>query len=215
MDCWGKFSERRASILAVLRRREKVKYVLLVFLLISCLGFLIESVYCFGIGLGFHDRGFLILPICPIYGVSVCLMYFLFSVPDRVCFLNRPLFEAPTSHQKLKKYCMYFVFAALLPTVAELVTGFILDALFDLHLWHYFDYPLNFHGYVCLEISVSWGILITVFMKFVFDRILRFVTKVPPKTAAVISIVFGVLITIDFLFNLIYIIVTGNNLILY
>ena len=197
------------------KEKGKIKYVFLLFLLISFIGFLLESVYCFGIGKGFHDRGFLLLPICPIYGISVCLMYFFFSVPDRVRFFSKPLFETPTSRQKLKKYTAYFVFATLFPTIVELVTGFVLDQLFGIFLWEYFDYPLNLHGYVCLEISISWGILITLFMKFVFGSALRFVYRTPPKAALVITIVFAVLMAADFLFNMIYTLLTGSNLVLY
>ena len=52
-------------------------------------------------------------------------------------------------------------------------------------------------------------------MKFVFGRALRFVYRTPPKAALVITIVFAVLMAADFLFNMIYTLLTGSNLVLY
>lgn len=211
----AEISGKGESSLFFVKHKDKIKYVFIAFLLISFLGFVVETFYCFGIGKGFHDRGILILPFCPIYGISICLIYALFSVPDKIRFFSKPLFETPTARQKQKKYLTYFVFASLFPTLVELVTGFCLDRFLGIYLWDYFDYWFNFQGYICLEISISWGILITLFMKFVFGRILSFAYRVPSKIATVITVVFSVLLTADFLFNIIYIIVTGSNLVLY
>ena len=55
----------------------------LMFMLISCIGWCMETVYVllrFG---HLSDRGFLSMPFCPIYGTSILAIYLLLGPPGR------------------------------------------------------------------------------------------------------------------------------------
>ena len=64
---------------------------------------------------------------------------------------------------------MIFIFGVILATVVELIAGWLLDVCFHARWWDYSDKPLNFHGYICLEFSLIWGLAIVLVVK-VFQR---------------------------------------------
>ena len=82
------------------------------------------------------NRGFLMGPICPIYGAGglfFALIGSRLSIPWTflVCMVSS---------------------AAL-----EYATGFALEKLFHASWWDYSDMPLNLHGYICLPASLLFG----------------------------------------------------------
>jgi uncharacterized membrane protein len=88
----------------------------------------------------FHWRGFMTLPLLPIYGVSALA----------VLYVVRPLAHDPF---------VIFFGSVVAVTVIEFVTGFFLKKLFRVRLWDYTDWPLNIHGYVSVPSSVGFGAL--------------------------------------------------------
>mgnify|MGYP002546690445 FL=1 len=57
----------------------------------------------------------------------------------------------------------------------EMIAGWLLDVCFHARWWDYSDKPLNFHGYICLEFSLIWGLAIVmvvkVFQKYVENQV--------------------------------------------
>lgn len=96
----------------------------------------------------FVNRGFLNGPICPIYGVGVVMV---------VVFLE------PFEDQWL----LLYLASAVLVTLIEGMTGYVLDKLFHHKWWDYSELPLNIGGYVCLLFSVVWGVACVVIVKAV------------------------------------------------
>lgn len=88
----------------------------------------------------FINRGFLIGPYCPIYGVCCLLMIATFQ---------------QYSHSPLT----LFVMAAVLCTVVEYLTSVVMEKLFDTRWWDYSQVPFNINGRVCLHNSVIFGVL--------------------------------------------------------
>ncbi len=64
---------------------------------------------------------------------------------------------------------MIFIFGFVLATLVELIAGWLLDVCFHARWWDYSDKPLNFHGYICLEFSLIWGLAIVMVVK-VFQK---------------------------------------------
>ena len=87
----------------------------------------------------FVNCGVLSGPICPIYGVGACLV---------IACLN-PLRSQPI---------LLFVGAVLLASVLEFVTGFLLERIFHTKWWDYTGKLGNLCGYICLPMSLLWGI---------------------------------------------------------
>lgn len=48
------------------------------------------------------------------------------------------------------------VIGALVITIAELITGYIVNIRLSWQIWDYSDMPLNFEGQICLPFSLLW-----------------------------------------------------------
>ena len=173
------------------------KYVILM-LVISFLGWLMETLVV-SIPVGYYcDRGFLTMPFCTIYGFALLGIYYLFGTPD----------EGGRLFGKIRslwlRYPFYYLGAALLTTSLELGTGLLFEALFHVELWTYAHRPWNFMGYVSLDYSLMWGAVITLIMKFVFPPLKRKVFSLPEKTSKILTVILLSAVSIDFVANVIY-----------
>lgn len=195
---------------------EDLYRLFLMFMLISCIGWCMETAYvflCFG---RLSDRGFLSMPFCPIYGASILAVYFAVGTPQGGVL--QPLF-AKAKGQPLPAraaayaglYLLYFVAAALIPTAAEFLTGLFFDKLFGIRLWDYTDRPFNLLGYVCLPMSALWGLLITAAMALLWTPLEKLLARIPQRAAKAVAFTLAALLLIDFCGNFIYLCLTGAH----
>ena len=128
------------------------------YVLISFIGWIWETVYLLA-GTGtLYDRGFLTLPLCPIYATVLISMYFIIGT------LN--------DHRGLSSYIgnnaahalIYLCLCFILPTIAELLVGVFFLKIFDMRLWDYSYLNYNSGGHIALEISTLWALGIFIFM---------------------------------------------------
>ena len=167
---------------------------ILVCLLISFLGWSVETLLCSLRDGAFCDRGFLNLPFCTIYGFSVLAIDALIGTPQEGGLLLRHC------RPRRLRLLAYFLLAALIPTLAELATGAFFFRRFGLRLWDYSALRYNFRGYVCLEFSLLWGVLITAGMAWLYPRIRKAVSKIPRHLAGVMAIALALAVCIDWAF---------------
>jgi len=174
--------------------------------LISFGGWVFEKIGGFIMYGSFSDRGFLTLPFCPIYGASILGIYLLVGTPRSPRGAGKRLFlnnEGKRKKGKVYTYAVYFLIAALIPTAAELAVGGIFK-LAGYPLWDYSHRPLNLFGVICLYYSLLWGILITVFMTFLWDRLYRAIQKLPHKLLYSVTFMTALLLCADFLATAMY-----------
>ena len=138
-------------------------YHWLTFFYIYCFfGWIFESAYVSLKQHHFVNRGFLRLPMLPLYGTGAVMMLWV---------------SLPVKDNLLLVYCSGVVAATLL----EYVTGYIMERLFKVRYWDYSSQKFNLHGYICLTSSIAWGFL-TIFMTEIIHRpIERFVLNLPPS----------------------------------
>ncbi len=86
------------------------------------------------------NRGFLHLPVCPIYGVGAFI----------VLLMLKPF-------KKLSNLKV-FISGALITTVVEYIAALILEAVLHKSLWDYSLWILNFQGRVSLISSLIFGL---------------------------------------------------------
>lgn len=154
------------------------------------------------------DRGFLTLPLCPIYGISVILIYLFCGTP---VYLNgiigartrqTSLWQKLVKNKKWRKYLFYFVFVAVVSTLAELITGLTLKP-FGITLWDYSDRAFNLWGIICPGFSLLWGALITLFMGVFWQRLYSFFSRISRYNTLRIALVLSVAVVADFTVNII------------
>ncbi|MGM9682458.1 MAG: putative ABC transporter permease [Eubacteriales bacterium] len=191
-------------------RLDKAAYTVLLFFVISFIGWCFEKTARYFVYNSTADRGFLTMPICPIYGFSILMVNLVAGTPLHLRFrVGRADRDGILS--RLLNRALYCVFVCLLVTFTELATGFFFDRFIGVRLWDYSERPLNIGGYICLGYSLLWGLLICAFMEFVWYPLNSLVKKIPGRIAVVMAAVLLVLAAGDFVFNCIFISVTGSH----
>lgn len=142
------------------------------------LGWVCEVVYAAADTGKFVNRGFLLGPICPIYGIGVIA----------VVGLLEPLRSFPIAAAAL---------SVVITSVLELITGVVLEALFHERFWDYSDKPFNIGGYICLEFSLLWGIGCICILYIVQPSVQTLIGKIPHTIGVVILSVLSSVIIFD------------------
>ncbi|MBP5426298.1 MAG: putative ABC transporter permease [Clostridiales bacterium] len=117
-----------------------MKVYIALFLAYAILGWCMEVVVKFVEYKRFINRGFLIGPYCPIYGMGALLITFLL---DR--FKERPV--------------VVFILGLLVASVLEYITSWAMEKMFHARWWDYSNDKFNINGRVCLETMIPFGIL--------------------------------------------------------
>lgn len=154
-------------------------YQWLAFFYVYCfLGWIFESTYVSLKQKRLVNRGFLRLPMLPLYGSGAVMMLWV-SLPVRD---SLPLV-----------YISGFIAA----TALEYVTGAVMERLFKVRYWDYSSQPFQLHGYICLSSSIAWGFLTILMTDVIHEPIARTVLAVPPVILLICDFVISVLFTAD------------------
>lgn len=113
-----------------------VNEAVLYFFVYSFLGWIYESTMVSIREKQWSNRGFLIGPICPIYGFGALIFIWL---------------GAGLS------VWLTFLVCMVSSAVLEYVTAYALEKLFHASWWDYSNMPLNINGYICLPASLLFG----------------------------------------------------------
>ena len=130
--------------------------ILWYFLLYSFCGWVIEVIY-HAVAVGkVINRGFLGGPLCPVYGFGMLAVIAVSNLAEDSGYLT-----VSTSDMNVKSLALLFLGSLVFATLIELIAGWLLDVNFHMRWWDYSKKPFNFHGYICLEFSIIWGLSIT------------------------------------------------------
>lgn len=150
----------------------------LLFIVWSFIGWAIE-VCAHALKMGeYSNRGFLSMPICPIYGFGVLI----------ITILLHPFMDIPI---------LMFICSALICTAFELFVGVTMKMIFHNVWWDYSDEHFNFKGYICLKTSILWGMGCLIVEYCAEPQIEWLVDSIPTTAGTVFIGVMGVLIIID------------------
>ncbi len=151
-------------------------YQWLSFFYIYCfVGWIFESSYVSAKEGRLVNRGFLRLPLLPLYGTGAVMMLWV---------------SLPFQDSLVLVYLSGFVAA----TALEYVTGWTMERLFKVKYWDYSDKKIQLNGYICLSSSIAWGFL-TIFLTEVLHRaVSELIFSIPVSLLlagdAVISVLF-------------------------
>ena len=131
------------------------------FTIYSFIGWVCETILCSYLEKKFVNRGFLNGPFCPVYGFgAVLLQVTLFSLNLKLSVLS---------------VIFVFVAGALLTSILEYLTGWLLETMFHTAWWDYSKSRFNIKGRVCLTNSLAFGVmsvaLIFIILPFVQGRV--------------------------------------------
>lgn len=114
------------------------------FLTYAFLGWCMEVVFCSITEGHVVNRGFLNGPVCPIYGFGML----------GILLLLRPLLAV----NDLAHNVALYVCGMVLASAVEYLVGWGMLKLFHARWWDYRDKKCNVNGFICLSISLCWGL---------------------------------------------------------
>lgn len=151
---------------------------LLIFYTYCFFGWIFESSYVSCKTRRFVNRGFLRLPMLPLYGTGAVMMLWV---------------SLPLEHNVFLVYISGMIAA----TVLEYVTGWAMERLFKMKYWDYSNQRFNLNGYICLSSSVAWGFLTIFLTEIVHPPISRLVLLLHPIPALITVGAVTVMFTAD------------------
>ena len=113
-------------------------YFMLYFYVYGFIGWCTEVCYATVREKRFVNRGFLNGPICPVYGVGVGIVVFLLAFKDW-------------------SIVVLYVVSAVLVTIIEGITGYLMDKMFHHKWWDYSNQPLQLFGQVCIPFLILFS----------------------------------------------------------
>ena len=119
--------------------------LLWMFFIYSFLGWLFETVSASLKQKKFANRGLVNGPFCVLYGITAVII--------------------TVGLQELTGVWL-FLFAMIYATVVEWIAGHLIELAFKERWWDYSNVKWNFDGYVCVPVSVFWGFLGYVIVKW-------------------------------------------------
>ena len=162
----------------VLLDRRIVMFYLNIFFIYSILGFLFENIIMLISNNHFFNSGVLYGPWAFIYGIAIFILM---------------LLDKLLKEKKLPKWLeivLYYIGACLLMTLIEFIGGNLIEKIFHVVYWDYTNMAYNFGHYICLEISLFWGLFATLVNYLLTPLIKKFEKKIPWYVTIIITILF-------------------------
>ena len=142
----------------------------LLFIVYSMIGWCLETIYTRLTDKVWSNRGFLIGPYCPIYGIgAVSVVLFLSK------YVHHPV--------------ALFILAIAICSVLEYFTSYFLEKLFGARWWDYTDKKINLNGRICLINSLLFGVISSAIVYFINPLINYLLNLIPIDILNSIAIV--------------------------
>ncbi len=150
----------------------------MLFIIYAFLGWLMEVIGQLVIKHRFVNRGFLIGPICPIYGWGCLILTYML---DRY----------------KSNLVVLFVMAIVICSILEYLTSYFMEKIFKTRWWDYSDKRFNLNGRICLETMVPFGFLGCLVVCVINPFIVRMLSSVNETIMLVIVIVLLITFIVD------------------
>lgn len=137
-----------------------------------------ETVYTLITEKKLYNRGFLIGPYCPIYGIGCVLILVLLSK-----YQAHPV--------------TLFVLAIVICSLLEYLTSYIMEKVFKARWWDYSNNRFNINGRICLETMVPFGIAACFIIYIVNPFVSELLNNIPITIVNVLEIIIAVIFVTD------------------
>ena len=143
-------------------------FYFLMFIIFSVAGWIIECMYCSLMEKRIIlNRGYLIGPYCPIYGIGVVYGYTFLTL-----FESNPI--------------LVFIMGMLGASILEYITSYVMEKLFHARWWDYSDQVLNVNGRICLKNALMFGVIGILFVYYAKPLFIDLVDRIPDNTLIIV-----------------------------
>jgi len=150
----------------------------MLFIIYSFIGWSIEVVGKLIEKHKFINRGFLVGPICPIYGWGCIAIILLLSK-----YKSSPI--------------VLFLMAIIICSILEYFTSYFMEKLFHVRWWDYTRRKYNINGRICAETMIPFGLLGCLVVYVVNPIFAGLLNKIPVNTLNILAIIIFTLYIID------------------
>ena len=157
---------------------EEIKLYILIFFIYAIAGWIMETTTISIRNKKFVNRGFLVGPICPIYGYGVVLVSVLLK---------------KYQEDMVATFCMSIIICGLL----EYFTSFFMEKIFKARWWDYSQKKFNINGRICLENLVLFGIASCIIVYIVNPFIIGKINLIPQNIQSLIIIILLLIHVVD------------------
>ncbi len=164
---------------------KKLYKLLYVFVITSICGYFIEFIWTLVTrGIIVNHSAVVIGPFNFAYGIcGVALTLLLYRFKDE---------------SYLKIFLLSFVGGSIL----EYIMSFGMEVVVGFTAWDYSNVPLNLNGRICLLYSIFWGALGILWIKILYPKIDKILSKINQKAYKIIAICLMIFILFDILFTI-------------
>lgn len=152
------------------------------FFIYSFLGYICEVIYCSICQRKLVNRGYLYMPICPIYGFGAII----------IIFSMTPIY---------KHWYLVLILGILLTSLLEYITSYVMELIFHMRWWDYSKRKFNINGRVCLRNSLMFGALVIIVMYLIHPLILNLLDIIGLNLIRILNIILIIAIVIDLIFS--------------
>lgn len=170
---------------------EQASYIFILFMIYSFLGWIVEVIDIFVTRGKIINRGFLIGPYCPIYGVGLILITSLLkNYTDNIIVL--------------------FLLSACICMILEYLTSYVMEKFFHARWWDYSDCKFNINGRICLDTTIPFGLGGVFIMYLVHPFFTGLLDKLSSNTTIIIGSILLFIFLIDFIISFLVISKVGR-----
>lgn len=157
---------------------ETIYNYILYFIIYSFIGWSLEVISKLIDEKKFVNRGFLLGPICPIYGYGVVLIVLLIGNDDN-------------------DLLSIFLKSIFICSILEYLTSLIMEKLFKARWWDYSTKRFNINGRICLETMLPFGMGATIVLYSVHPKIIYLVNLLNLNFKSTLAIILLTVYLID------------------
>ena len=157
------------------------KIILLSFFTFSFFGWIAEIIYTRITDKEWVNRGFLVGPICPIYGIGCILTLILFTNKEDIVSVGL----------KIMAIC----------AILEYFTSYIFEKIFHARWWDYSEKKFNINGRICLETLILFAIFGVLFVFVVNPVTSKMFNMIPDRLYYIILILLLIIFITDILIS--------------
>ena len=158
------------------------KYII-IFFVYSVVGYICEVINCWIVNKKLKDRGFLLGPYCPIYGVGAVLLTILLTKYENDILI-------------------LFSTSILICGILEYFTSYLLEKIFNMRWWDYSKNIFNINGRICLETLILFGIGSIIIIKFTNPLLINLISKININIIHILAFIFSSIIIVDLIISL-------------
>ena len=153
------------------------------FLVYSFLGWFIEVISSIIHLKKLVNRGFLIGPICPIYGFGAIAITIILSA-----FIKNPATTA--------------VMSMIICATLEYITSYLLEKIYNLRWWDYSKYKYNLNGRICLNYTLFFAFAGLMIIYIINPLVISIYNIFPINITNIIALALFILLILDYIISL-------------